>query len=45
MTLKQLADKLNIHPYDLAGSSELADELMHVDITDTVLYHELKQYI
>lgn len=41
MTLKQLSNKLGVHPYDLTGDAELADELMHQDITDTIFYQEL----
>ncbi len=44
MTLQQLSDKLGVHPYDLVGDAELADELMHEDIRDTIFYKELKQY-
>lgn len=44
MTLKQLSDKLGVHPYDIVGDGELADELMNEDITDTIFYQELKQY-
>lgn len=43
MTLRQLSDKLEVHPYDLVGDSELADELMDEDITDTVFFQELKR--
>lgn len=43
MTLKQLSDKLGVHPYDLTGDAELAEELMHEDITDTMFYQELAQ--
>lgn len=43
MTLKQLSDKLGVHPYDLVGDEELADELMNSDIEDTIFYQELKQ--
>jgi hypothetical protein len=43
MTLKQLTDKLGVHPYDLVGDEELADELMNEDITDTIFYQELKR--
>lgn len=45
MTLEQLCNKLGIHRYDLVGDEELADELMHEDITDTILYKELKEEI
>lgn len=41
MTLKKLSDTLGVHPYDLVGDEELADELMHEDITDTMFYQEL----
>ena len=41
MTLQQLSDKLGIHPYDIVGDDELADELMHQDISDTVFYQDL----
>lgn len=41
MTLQQLSTKLGVHPYDLVGEDELADELMHEDITDTMFYQEL----
>ena len=41
MTLKQLCDKLGIHPYDLVGDDELADDLMFEDITNTVFYKDL----
>lgn len=44
MTLRQLSDKLGVHPYDLVGDDELADELMDEDITDTIFYQELKEY-
>lgn len=44
MTLRQLSDKLGVHPYDLVGDEELAEELMHEDITDTIFYRELMQY-
>jgi hypothetical protein len=43
MTLKQLADKLGVHPYDLTGDAELADELMNEDISDTTFYQELAE--
>lgn len=43
MTLRQLSDKLEVHPYDLVSDSELADELMDEDITDTVFFQELKR--
>lgn len=43
MTLKELSDKLGVHPYDLVGDEELADELMNSDISDTVFYQELKK--
>lgn len=41
ITLKQLSDKLGVHPYDLTGDEELAEDLMHEDITDTIFYQEL----
>ena len=41
MTLKKLCDKLGIHPYDLVGDDELADDLMFEDITDTIFYQEI----
>jgi len=41
VTLKQLADRLEVHPYDLTGDAELAEELMHEDISDTPFYLEL----
>lgn len=41
MTLKQLSEKFGVHPYDLTGDAELADELMNEDITDTMFYQEL----
>jgi len=43
MTLKELSDKLEVHPYDLVGDEELADELMDEDITDTMFFQELKR--
>jgi hypothetical protein len=43
MTLKQLSDVLGVHPYDLVGDEELAEELMHENITDTIFYQELKK--
>lgn len=43
MTLKELSNKLGVHPYDLTGDAELAEELMHEDITDTMFYLELKE--
>lgn len=43
MTLRQLSDKLGVHPYDLVGDEELADELMNEDITNTVFFQELKR--
>lgn len=43
MTLKQLSNKLEVHPYDLVGDEELADELMNEDITDTIFFQELKR--
>jgi hypothetical protein len=42
MTLKQLSNKLGVHPYDLVGDEELADELMDQNIEDTMFYQELK---
>jgi hypothetical protein len=42
MTLKQLSDKVNVHPYDLTGDADLAEELMHEDITDTMFYQDVK---
>lgn len=42
MTLKQLSDKLGVHPYDLVGDEELADELMNENIEHTMFYQELK---
>ena len=41
MTLRELADKLGVHPYDLVGDAELADELMDEDIAGTIFYQEL----
>ena len=41
MTLKQLCDKLEIHPYDLVGDDELADDLWNEDIEDTIFYQDL----
>lgn len=41
MTLKQLSDKVGVHPYDIVGDSEFADEIMNEDITDTIFYQEL----
>lgn len=43
MTLRQVSDKLGVHPYDLVGDSELADELMDEDISDTPFFIELKR--
>lgn len=43
MTLKKLSDTLEVHPYDLVGDEELANELMHEDITDTIFFQELLQ--
>ena len=34
MTLQQLSNKLGVHPYDLVGDEELADELMNNQITE-----------
>lgn len=42
MILRELSDKLKVHPYDLVGDEELADELMDSDISDTAFYQELK---
>lgn len=42
MTLKELSDKLGVHPYDIVGDEELAEELMHSDINDTAFYQDLK---
>lgn len=42
MTLKQLSNKLGIHPYDITGDAELAEELMHEDISDTIFFEDLK---
>lgn len=42
MTLKVLSEKLGVHPYDLVGDEDLADELMNEDITDTIFFQELK---
>lgn len=42
MTLKELSDKIGVHPYDLVGDTDLADDMMHEDITDTIFYDELK---
>ena len=42
MTLKQLSNKVGVHPYDLVGDEELAEELLHTDITDTIFFQELK---
>ena len=41
MTLKQLCDQLGIHPYDLTGDEEYADNMLNEDITDTILYQEI----
>mgnify|MGYP001179555131 FL=1 len=43
-TLRQLSEDLGVHPYDLVGDSELADELLEYDddIEDTIFYEELK---
>lgn len=43
MTLRELTNKLEVHPYDLVGDEELADELMDEDITDTIFFQELKR--
>ncbi len=43
MTLRELSKKLEVHPYDLVGDEELADELMDSDISDTMFFQELKQ--
>jgi hypothetical protein len=45
MTLKQLCDKIGVHPYDVVGDAETADEYMNIDITDTIFYNELKEYM
>jgi hypothetical protein len=42
MTLKQLSNKIGVHPYDLVGDEELAEELMNSDIESTIFYQELK---
>lgn len=44
MTLKQLCDKIGIHPYDAVPDQEEADYYMNEDITDTIFYQEMKQY-
>lgn len=41
MTLKELCDKLGIHPYDLTGDDDFADSMMNEDITETIFYKEL----
>lgn len=41
MTLKQLSNRLGVHPYDLVGDEELADDLMNSDITETVFFQDL----
>ena len=41
MTLKQLCNQLEIHPYDLLGDEEYADNMLNEDITDTIFYKEL----
>lgn len=43
MTLREVSDKLGVHPYDLVGDEELAEELMNEDITDTIFFQELKK--
>lgn len=43
MTLREVSDKLGVHPYDLIGDEELAEELMDEDISDTPFFLELKQ--
>jgi hypothetical protein len=43
ITLKQLSEKLGVHPYDLTGDAEFAEEIMNEDITDTIFYQELKE--
>jgi hypothetical protein len=44
MTLQVLADKIGIHPYDVTGDKEMADELIEeqADISDTIFYQEMK---
>lgn len=42
MTLREVCDKLGVHPYDLVGDEELAEELMNEDISDTIFFQELK---
>ena len=42
-TLRQYADFLGVHPYDLTGDKELADDLMNEDITDTIFYKEMEE--
>lgn len=41
ITLKQFADKLGVHPYDIVGDADEAEILMHEDITDTIFYEEM----
>jgi len=43
-TLQMVSDKLGVHPYDLVGDEEFAQELLDegTDITDTILDQELK---
>lgn len=43
MTLRQLSDTLGVHPYDLVGDEDLANELMNEDIEHTMFYQELKR--
>lgn len=45
MTLRQLADLIGIHPYDLTGDTEVADSLMDEDISQTTFYNEFKKEI
>lgn len=44
MTLQELSDKIGVHPYDIVGDDELADTLMHEDITESIFYQELIEY-
>lgn len=43
MTLKQLADKIGVHPDDLTGDAELSEDLMNEDITDTMFFQDIKE--
>lgn len=43
-TLKQLADKLGVHPYDLHPDEDEVDFWMNEDITHTILYQEAVEW-